>query len=321
MDNEKDELTTNEERPPKGKCKAIVLFLIHPPAWFIAVWFLFAAAAIAATVVLLISDCRIGLWANVLYFAAAIFLAYSVYCIIRAAPKIKAKIYRALCKNKYMGEMARDYAFRTLIFTLIAFVINTGYVIVNGFSAIRYRSFWYCCMTAYYLALGLLRGGILYFGRKAAKRYAGDAQRLALAKTNMYLGCGIAMLVSETVLIIAVTQIIRDKNHAQTGMIVAIAMAAYTFYKFTLAIINLIKSRRFRDEALHCIRNINLVDALVSMLSLEMTLIAAAEGGGEMTLLNAVTGGAVCLTSAVLGILMIAKGAKKLKKLNNGERK
>lgn len=315
MDNDRDKLTSQDEQSSKGKGKSVLSFFLYPPVWFIAVWTFITLAVIGATIVILILGYDDQLWANALFFAAAVFLAYTLYCIVRIAPKIKACVQQALHKNKYMGALAEDYALRTVVFAVVAFAINVAYVVVNGVTAVLYMSVWYFCMTAYYLALGLLRGGILYFGHKIRIRHKGDEKVLEAKKSGMYLGCGIAILVSEVALVFAVTQIVMDKERAQTGMILAIAMAAYTFYKFTLAIVNIVKSKRLKDEAVQCIRNINLVDALVSMLSLEMTLIAAT-GGEDMTVLNAVTGGAVCLITAVLGVIMIANGAKRLKNIN-----
>lgn len=315
MDNDRDKLTSQDEQPSKGKGKAVLSFFLHPPVWFFVICIFATIAVIAATIVILVLDYGNELWANAVYVVAAAMLAYTIYCIVRTAPKLKESVWHTLHKNKYTGAFVEDYALRTIVFAVIAFVINVAYVVVNGVTAVLYMSVWYFCMTAYYLALGLLRGGILYFGHKIRIRHKGDEKVLEAKKSGMYLGCGIAILVSEVALVFAVTQIVMDKQRAETGMILAIAMAAYTFYKFTLAIVNIVKSERLKDETVQCIRNINLVDALVSMLSLEMTLIAAT-GGKDMTVMSAATGGAVCLITAALGVIMIANGAKRLKNIN-----
>lgn len=315
MDNDRDKLTSQDEQPSKGKGKAFLSFFLHPPVWFFIVCIFVTIAVIAATIVILVLDYGNELWANAVYVVAAAMLAYTIYCIVRIAPKLKAGVQNALRENKYAGALVKDYALRTIVFAVIVFVINVAYVVVNGVTAVLYMSVWYFCMTAYYLALGLLRGGILYFGYRIKIRHNGNEKELAVNKSRMYLGCGIAILVSEVALVISVTQIVMDKQRAETGMILAIAMAAYTFYKFTLAIVNIVKSERLKDETVQCIRNINLVDALVSMLSLEMTLIAAT-GGKDMTVMSAATGGAGCLITAALGVIMIANGAKRLKEIN-----
>ena len=283
-----------------------LLFLKEPPAWFLILWYFFTLCLIAASVAVLIL-CEDAAWAVVIYALAAVALAYTVYSLIYAIPKIKRELIARLRKNKYADSFISDYGIRTLIFAVISVVINVANIVINGVTAISDFSIWYACMTAYYLVLGLLRGGILFFGRKIAIRNKENKLSADIAKNKMYLGCGIYLLVSEIVLVFAVTQIIQDDSHIQTNMILAIAVAAYTFYKFTLAV--------------QCLRNINLVDALVSMLSLEITLIAATGSGENMTVMNAVTGGAVCAFNVVLGVIMIIQAAKKLKEQNNGTEK
>lgn len=297
-----------------------LLFLKEPPAWFLILWYFFTLCLIAASVAVLIL-CEDAAWAVVIYALAAVALAYTVYSLIYAIPKIKRELIARLRKNKYADSFISDYGIRTLIFAVISVVINVANIVINGVTAISDFSIWYACMTAYYLVLGLLRGGILFFGRKIAIRNKENKLSADIAKNKMYLGCGIYLLVSEIVLVFAVTQIIQDDSHIQTNMILAIAVAAYTFYKFTLAIINIVRAKRFRDPAVQCLRNINLVDALVSMLSLEITLIAATGSGENMTVMNAVTGGAVCAFNVVLGVIMIIQAAKKLKEQNNGTEK
>ena len=293
-------------------------FIKDPPIWFLIVWWVltlcFVAAAIA--VVVLIGE---AVWAPAVYACAMVTLAYTVYTVIRCAPKVRDRAIERLRRNKYANRFLDDYGIRTLIFALISFVINTAYVVVNGVTAVRYLSVWYACMAAYYLALCLLRGGVLFFGRKAAKKYETNELAVNRAKTKIYLGCGISLLVSEVALVFAVTQIVMDDSHAQTGMILAIATAAYTFYKFILAIVNMVRAKRFSDQIVQSLRNINLIDAVVSMLSLEITLIAVTGSGEDMTLLNAITGGCVCAIAIILGVLMILQAIKKLQEYKNGE--
>ena len=58
-----------------------------------------------------------------------------------------------------------------------------------------------------------------------------------------------------------------------TGLIHAIALAAYATWKITMAIINFFRRRRSRDLVVRQLRTINLMDALVSILTLQNTLI------------------------------------------------
>ena len=98
-------------------------------------------------------------------------------------------------------------------------------------------------------------------------------------------------------------------------MVIAIANAAYSFFKITVAIVNLVKTVRMQNAVLQTIRNINFVDALVSILALTSTLIRTFGDFNSMrTMLVCVSVGVSLLTIAV-GVTMIVKGALRLKRL------
>lgn len=296
--------------------KNFLAFIKNPPLWFVVLAcvlaFVFSAAAVA--VMALLPSAK---WAPAVYAPAAVFLSYGAYSIVRTAPAAKRAASAALHKNAYVGRFLDDYGVRTVVFALCASVLNAAYVAVNGATAIMYASAWYVCMTGYYLALMLVRGGVLYFGRRASRLHGGDGRALGRAKAKVYFGCGMAILALEAALVFAVAVLVTDDSRAQTGIVLAIATAAYTFYKFTLAIVNVVKAGRFADPAVQCFRNISLVDALVAMLSLQVTLMAVGGEGEYALAANAALGAAVCAVAAATGIVMIVRGGKKLKEYDN----
>ena len=83
-----------------------------------------------------------------------------------------------------------------------------------------------------------------------------------------------------------------------------------------MAIINLIKAKRFKDYSVQAVRNINLTSAMVSILALQTALLHAF--GGEnisVSLYNTLTGSVVSLLTLSLGIYMVTNASLKLKKL------
>lgn len=301
------------------KGQKILSFIKAPPVWFAAVWYVLTAALIAASIAMTVLKYDSSPAVVTIYVFSAIFLAYAVYLSVSRFSEMKSAVADKLRKNKYIGRFLDDYGVRTVVYSIASFVINTGYVVVNCVAAAVYSSAWFTCMAAYYLSLMIMRGGILYFGRRAIKAAGADADAdaAAIAKWRIYQGCGIAMLVSLGAVIIAVTSIIIGDTHAKTGLNLAIATAAYTFYKLTLAIINMVRAKKISDPAVQSLRNINLVGALVSLLSLQITLGASDSGG--MLALNAVMGGVVCLAVAIMGIIMVTGGHGKLKRLKDGK--
>ena len=100
----------------------------------------------------------------------------------------------------------------------------------------------------------------------------------------------------------------------------AIASAAYTFYKVIFALYNAFKVRRMHDAVLQSFRNINLTDAAVSLLALQVTLVAVfSEGGFSTVALNSVTGFVVCVLTIALGISMIVRSCTMFKQIKEGK--
>ena len=90
--------------------------------------------------------------------------------------------------------------------------------------------------------------------------------------------------------------------------VVVISIAAYTFYKIITAVIHMVRVRKLRSPLLTALRNIGAANALVSLLTIQTTMLASFSSEGsslDANLMNAVTGFAVCVLVAALGISMI----------------
>lgn len=295
-------------------------FIKSPPLWFVVLVCIITLIAISATVAILVLGLSVYSLSAVVYFIAALLSGYSIYCLIVSTAQFRRSLAERLKRGR-AGRFFSDYGVRTSVFAALSFLINAAYVAVNSVTAAYYLSIWYACMAAYYFSLMLVRGGVLYFDRRAIKKFADNENAQQILKTKIYLGCGIALLVLEFALAAAVVQMVTDDSHVRTGIVVAIATAAYTFYKFILAVVNIVRAKRFRDPAVQCLRNINLVDALVSMLALEITLVSSVGTSSQMLAMNAVMGAAVCLVTIVTGIVMIVQAAGKLRGIKHGRQR
>lgn len=79
-------------------------------------------------------------------------------------------------------------------------------------------------------------------------------------------------------------------------MIPAIAMAAYTTYRVTASVLHYKRSRRLENPLIAELRTINLIDALVAILTLQNALIMANGGQNEkMRIVTAWTSGGIFL--------------------------
>lgn len=97
------------------------------------------------------------------------------------------------------------------------------------------------------------------------------------------------------------------------------AVAAFTFYKLTMSIINLFKARKQDALYVQSIRNINLASALVSIVVLQVALFHEFAPQYNTSVANGLTGGIVSIVILALGIYMIIKANLMLKKKENKE--
>ena len=134
-----------------------------------------------------------------------------------------------------------------------------------------------------------------------------------------YRACGWVFLLMNLALTLIIFFMVYFNRTFEHHMITAIAMAAYTFTALTIAIINVIKYRRYNSPVFSASKIISLTAALVSMLTLESTMLTAF-GDGTMTATDqkwmlGATGGAISVLIVATAIYMIVVGTKKLKEL------
>lgn len=293
-------------------------------AWLIVAWLLgIGTAAASIAVVVLGAE---GGWVYAVYLAAAVLLAYAIYALVRFVPRATAAVSSFVKKYPLLGKWMGTYEARTLLFAACSFVINVGYVVLNIVMAALMSSIWYAALAAYYFALGALRYAVL-FGTRKAKKNAQTERGLAAEKLRIYRNCGIALLIIEGVFMFAVAQFVLSgggsiaelaaQNMRTYTMITMISSAAFTFYKMTLSIVNLVKVHKMTDPELWALRNISLAAALVSLLALQttMTLFLSQPLTREMSVFNGIVGLVVVLIVAGLGIVMIIRANKKKKLL------
>ena len=94
-------------------------------------------------------------------------------------------------------------------------------------------------------------------------------------------------------------------------------MAAFSFTALTVAIVNVVRYKRYNSPVFTATKDISLAVAVVSMLSLETSMFAAFDDGkmndGDIMLMMALTGFAVMVFVLGLAILMIIRSSKGLK--------
>ena len=193
---------------------------------------------------------------------------------------------------------------------LIQFVVNLAFAIYNGTIAIIIESVWFGALATYYILLIILRGGILIYHarrRKAIKN--GQTEDVTyLRDTKVYGTCGILLVLLPIALSFAIMQMVRaNDSFVHTGVTIY-AYALYAFYKIGMAIYNFVKTRKMHEMTVRASKNINLADAMVSILALQTAMFHEfGTGMGDFNIgtMNAITGAIVCALTAAIGIFMI----------------
>ena len=297
--------------------------ILNPPTW--AKVLTFTVTILSATLSLVIvatgvETSAISIIAYALFGVAGLSLAYSVYLIIPLFPKLKRKLVSILEKREFTYLILRNFGFRTLIFAIGSFVMSVLFSGFNAYMGISNRSIWYGALSAFYIALAFLRGGVLVYhkGRISNKEKVRDEDYL---KAKVYRNSGIITLILNVSLSAAIAQMIFSSAHFTYMGWTVFAYAAYAFYKITTAIISFIRAQKQEDLTVRAIRNVNLIDALVSILALQTALLTTFSGEDiNVSLFNTLTGIVVSVLSVAIGIYMVISGNNKIKKLQKEDK-
>ena len=216
-------------------------------------------------------------------------------------------------KNKYIQKWQGDTRLRVKISLYASLIWNALYGIFQLWLGFYHHTFWFYSLGAYYICLAVMR---FFLALHTRKYEPGENMRNELIK---YRACGWVFLVMNLALALIVFFMVYWNRTFRHHMITAIAMAAYTFTSLVIAIINVVKYRKYNSPVFSASKAISLAAALVSMLTLESTMLTTFGDGtmdvtGQKWMLGA-TGGAISLLIVLAAIYMIVVSTKKLKQL------
>ncbi len=208
-----------------------------------------------------------------------------------------------------MHELIRrwrtDSEFKTMAGAAGSFFVTLAFALYNGFLGIAHTSVWHGAICAYYLVLTILRGSIL-----AAERKLSAGAEKEQGRRKVCLRASLWLLALNISLLAPAAMMTKQQKPVDLTLIPAIAMAAYTTLKITLASINLKRGKKIQNRLAKLLRTISFIDALVSILTLQNTLIMVVAKGDAPALLplTAITSGAVMLAVLLLSAAALVKG-------------
>lgn len=201
-----------------------------------------------------------------------------------------------------------DIYFRSRISLHIGLTINLVYIIMKLSAGICYRSAWLISLAVYYSLLAGMRLSLI--------RYRSENDEAA--EFRRYRLCGFILLIMNQALTgIVIFMVHQNRGFHYPGVLIY-AMALYSFYAVITAVAGIVRTRRHQSPILSAAKAVNLVAALVSILSLTTAMLAQFGGDDDPAFCRTMTGavgGGVCTIVILMAVFMIFRANNNLKKI------
>ena len=200
--------------------------------------------------------------------------------------------------NKIIS-FCKKYAF------LISVCFALFFCIYNGVVGFYKNVIWNIAIFTYYLLLLTIRM-ILYVREKKSKK---EDEKDIKRDKQIYISTSVIMFIMNLAMILPAILLINHQKEVNLSLISAIAVAAYTTYKVSLAIIKFCKVQKEQNLIYKQVRMVNLFDAVMSILTLQNTLTIVVSNGNDrdMYTLSIVTTIAMLLAISIISIYTFKK--------------
>lgn len=259
-----------------------------------------------------------GMEEHPLAYVMYVFSFYTLVTVCVRIPGIIKWWKRKLHENKYTDMYLTDKDLRMRISMYRGLLIAFGFATFKIILGFVYDSSWFFAMAGYNVILSLMRFVLVYRSQK--KGLSEHEERIRGLQS--YRVCGWLMMVLNIAVSVIMFMVIVQKQTIRYNMIVTIGLAAFTFYCFTKAIINMVKYRDRKNPVHAAVKRVDLAKAIVSIFTLQVAMLTAFNGQGEAVdvgLFNTLTGVAVTIAINTIAALMIAGAKGDFRELNNIE--
>ncbi len=244
-------------------------------------------------------------------YVAYILSAYSLLLVcVYSMPLIrrgKDLVYSLPLVRRYF----EDISFKLQVSLRFSLVVNLFYAGMHGVSGVLNRSVWFGTLAAYYIFLSVIRFLLV---RYACRHGFGENWE---AEWKRYRLCGVILMMMNTALAGVVILVLHQKEGFHYGGTMIYAVALYTFYITIMAVVNVVRYRKYHSPVMSAARAVNLAAALVSMLSLETAMLTQFDNGNHPFYFRQAmigsTGGTVCAAVVGMGLYMSVHAARQLK--------
>lgn len=283
-------------------------FLKNPPVLILLLIYLFTIILVIFNILIVTNYLIVSRFLSyIIYALGFIFLTYSIASFCLSFKEIKDFFIKILSKNKITNRLIKEYDFRTAIFSLCSLTLNLCFVAYYLGFAIFTFSYWFIVLAIYYFLLFLAREITLYNYHKNSNKRA--------KIISVYKLCGILLLFLPLYLVAMIRKTIYNDRNINYIFIHTIVMCVVIFYKLIMSIYNYFKSRKTRDLITRSLRNINLAEALISLLTLESSMLYTYGDINDLfsAYMIAYSSFVIAIITIILGISMIIRAKKERK--------
>ncbi len=192
--------------------------------------------------------------------------------------------------------------------------MNVAYAILQLCLGFKHHTVWFYSLAGYHIILALVRFLLAKYSAKHSMR------ENLLKEWKLYRWCGISLFLLNATLAGFVYYIMWQGRAFVHHEITVIAMATYTFYVFTMAVIDFNKYRKYKSPAYTAGKMLGLATALVSMLTLEKAMLATFSSGNDeqfRLIMTGATDAGVTILILGMAIYMVVVATKQIKKIKD----
>lgn len=285
------------------KWKAILWKLLFPGTVWI--FLLFNASAMLLFCAFAVEGCPAAV-----AYVSYVLSAYTLTVVCARMPAIFKRAKKRVYKNKYANRYLTEKELRIRISLYGGLLLNICFAVFKVVMGVLYRSKWLFAMAGYHTILSGMRFLLVYRDQNNQKEET-DRERW-LWGLHSYRVCGWLMLLLNIAISVIVVIVVLDKQTITYPGFMIYAIAAYTFYCLTMAIINMVTYWKRHNPVFSAVKRIEMAKALVSLFTLQVAMLTqfGIADALENRLANAATGSVVCVAITVMAVLMLT-GVKK----------
>lgn len=248
--------------------------------------------------------------AYISYFISAYTLTVVCFNVIPIIKKLKTVLH----ENKYTSLYINNAETRAKISLYTGFAINIIYSLFKLATGFIYHSVWEGAVAAYYIVLTLIRFILLTSNRRIVKK--SETNTRFIYEFKSYRLVGICLFILNIAMSGMVIQMIwQNKSYEYPGTMIYMS-ALYTFYRFIISIVNIVKFRKINNPVFSAAKILDLAVAVMSIFALQTAMFLQFGGTASFQrIMNMITGGTVCLFVFGMAVFMIIHAEKELKKL------